>query len=242
MKNLRTWGIIGMGWLGQEFALRLEQSGIPYWGTTSKTFDWRVDEFPQTPCDILLLNTPPLVDIDPAVFVQKIPVRAQQKIIFISSIAVYGSSQGTVTESTPTMPATKNALWLVEVEKLLLKKFSDCVSILRAGGLIGGTRHPVISLAKKPETLLSDAPINLIHRSDLIEIIFAVAKLEKSPAILNAVAAYHPNKSDYYGEWVQKLQLSPIGFSTKSESNKVITSDILPVIYPNWIHPKLDVM
>lgn len=239
MNKRNVWGIIGAGWLGQEVLNRLALSGIDCWSTNRKSFDWRSDEFPAESCDILFLNTPPLTDILPEDFVGKIPIRNGQRIIFISSIAVYGATNGEVTERTPPQPETKNGMWLFAVEQLLLQKFRGHISIIRAGGLIGGTRHPVYFLANKS---IENSRINLIHRNDLVEIIFAISSLEDPPAIVNAVAPNHPYKKDYYGDWVKRLNLPPIKILTDPEDSKIVLSDVLPSIYPIWICPDLDVL
>lgn len=237
MNKQNVWGVVGAGWLGKEVLNRLADLGIESWGTNRKVFDWRFDQFPQKKSDILLLNTPPLTDIAPEVFVHKIPLRPHQRIIFISSIAVYGGVVGEVSEVTQPQPETKNGIWLRHVEDLLMQKFPGKITIVRAGGLIGGTRHPVFFLSNK---MIENARINLIHRSDLIEIIFALAKLEVAPAIVNAVAPYHPLKSEYYGTWAKKLNLPPIQTSLGLADSKVVHSQVLPSIYSNWICPELD--
>ena len=115
----QTWGIIGLGWLGQKLSEHLSQKGIENWGTRSQDFDWGCDDFPTKPCDVLFLNTPPLLQINPENFVAKIPTGGYRRIIFISSISVYGNQAGSITEQTTTEPMTDSARWLVAVENLL---------------------------------------------------------------------------------------------------------------------------
>ncbi len=237
MNKQLVWGVVGAGWLGQEVVDRLSRLGVACWATNRKIFDWGVHEFPEKPCEVLLLNTPPLTAILPEDFVRKIPVRDGQKIIFISSIAVYGSALGEVTEKTPPQPDTKNGLWLCEVEQLLLQKFSGQVCIIRAGGLIGGARHPVFFLSNKTA---ANSRVNLIHRDDLIEIIFTVAAMEKMPFVVNAVSPSHPYKKEYYEGWALKLNLAPPQISQEKEESKIVLSEVLPAIYPHWVNPELD--
>lgn len=234
----KKWGIIGLGWLGSELASRLRKSEIEYWGTTRKEFNWESDDFPSDPCDLLFLNTPPLTNISPLDFVHKINYSG--RIIFISSIGVYGNVTGIITEKTTPNPSTKNGIWLYEVEELLLKKFKNQITIIRAGGLIGGVRHPVISLAQKTSLAIQDGAINLIHRKDLIEIIIAISEQEELYSIVNAVAPYHPLKSTYYNSWSKKLKLAPIQFSDNKEASKIIKSEMLDRIYPHWHCLELD--
>lgn len=238
MNKANTWGIVGAGWLGKELISRLEQANIKYWSTTRKTFDWQFNAFPVAFCDVLFLNTPPLTNLTPEEFVSKIP-SDYKKIIFISSISVYGAASGSVSESTRPEPVTQNGIWLHQVEELLLAKFKGQISIIRAGGLIGGERHPVLSLSKRPEAAVEDAPINMIHRDDLIEIIFSISKMTVPPPIVNAVTPYHPMKSEYYAAWSKILNCDPIRFSSPQGTSKIVTSEVLPEIHPHWLNPNL---
>lgn len=237
----KKWGIIGLGWLGSELAAHLKTLDIDYWGTNRKDFDWEKDTFPEKSSDVLFLNTPPLTNLTPDEFVSKIPPKAG-RIIFISSIGIYGENTGRITEKTIPKPSTPNGLWLLEVEKKLLKNFSNKLTIIRAGGLIGGSRHPVYSLARNRDKLISEGEINLIHRKDLVAIILALSATRLVIPIVNAVAPYHPLKSEYYSQWSEKLGLGPLKFSHKSDFQKIITSQELDSIYQGWYYPQLDVL
>lgn len=238
MKNGNTWGIIGLGWLGESLNEFLRNKNVQSWGTHRSDFNWMTDAFPSASCDVLFLNTPPLVEMPPQQFVAKIP-DSFQKILFVSSISVYGDQEGIVTEDTPLSPVTASGKWLSEVEALLLNKFKNQITIIRPGGLIGGDRHPAISLSKRNRPCASQTPINLIHRDDLTQIIWQASQLLNPPRILNAVAPYHPSKKEYYSEWTEKLGLSAITFEDSAESSKIVSSIHLAEIYPSWIHPTL---
>ncbi|HLT22592.1 MAG TPA: hypothetical protein VKZ84_04080, partial [Bacteriovoracaceae bacterium] len=67
----KKWGIIGLGWLGRSLANRLVEAKQEYWGTTRQNFIWEREDFPVESCDVLLLNTPPLINMSPASFVDK---------------------------------------------------------------------------------------------------------------------------------------------------------------------------
>lgn len=240
MNQSKTWGIVGLGWLGQELSDTLKARGVKTWGTHRQDFDWFRDEFPKKPCDILFLNTPPLVEMPPDVFVGRIPLNITERIIFISSISVYGDQSGILTEKTLPVPKTSNGKWLVSVEQLLLKKFKEHIIIIRPGGLIGGTRHPAFHLSKSQAPCNADTPVNLIHREDLIRIICAASEFSPQPRIINAVAPSHPRKEDYYSAWAKRLGLTPIHFIKADEPNKIIESEHLPELYPDWIYPELN--
>ncbi|AFY00574.1 enzyme of sugar metabolism [Bdellovibrio bacteriovorus] len=236
----QTWGIIGMGWLGQKLSENLSQKGVENWGTRSQDFDWGRDDFPAKSCDVLFLNTPPLVQIAPEAFVAKIPTGDYRRIIFISSISVYGHQAGRITEQAKTLPSTDSARWLVAVEMLLSKKFKDHVTVIRPGGLIGGDRHPAKSLSQSQRSCAGNAPVNLIHRDDLVQIIVAVAEAEAAPSVINAVTPFHPTKKEYYSEWTAKLGIAPVQFTEMQEPAKIVSSDVLPKMYPDWLCPRLD--
>jgi hypothetical protein len=237
--NLNSWGLIGLGWLGKSLADQLQSQQISYWGTTTQDFRWESDEFPHRDCDILFLNTPPLVGIEPKDFVSKIPQKKERRILFVSSISVYGDSEGRVTEATPVSPLTFAAKWLTQVEELLLTRFPEGLTIIRAGGLIGEDRHPVRSLVKSNKVIEGSAVVNLIHREDLVNIILKLAPLENAPKIINAVCPYHPTKSEYYSAQAKKWGLPPLVFEFSTAQGKVVASDFLKNIFPSWIHRTL---
>lgn len=239
MSTKKTWGIIGLGWLGQALAQQLQSSGAKVWGTRTDTFVFGEDPFPTQAADVIFLNTPPILDLTPEQFVAEIALTEKQKLIFISSTSVYGPKQKFCTEDVEPQPWTSNGKWLFEVESLLLKNFKKHVLIIRPGGLIGDKRHPVFSLAKADEISGGLDPINLIHRDDLIGVILKSEELGKT-GLINAVTPFHPAKHEYYNHWASKLNLPKINFNNDYQSAKVVDSKILPSIYKTWRHPKLD--
>lgn len=240
MRKKHVWGIIGLGWLGSALAQQLEQAGQLFWGTHRGDFDWLKDRFPEDFCDVLFLNTPPLLSLDPEDYVGKIPIQKGQRIIFISSTSVYGSQSGEVVESTLPQPLSESQNWLCKVEQSLLEKFKDQVVVIRPGGLIGGARHPVYYLAGCK--LLADglAPVNLIHREDLLKIIMTVAQAPSPPSLINAVAPFHPSRADYYSGWARKLGLPEMSFRQEAKNAKLVKSEVLAIIHTDWNCPLLD--
>ncbi len=236
----QTWGIIGLGWLGKQLAQFLQNKGVLCWGTTTKDFNFEFDPFPEQFCDVLVLNTPPLVNLTPSHFVEKIPSAFNGRIIFISSTSVYGDLYGEITEDSIPLPNSVSARWLFEVENLLANKFSSRVVIIRSAGLIGSDRHPVFRLSQNKKEIEGSALINLIDSADLVRIIFLVSQLEFLPLKLNAVAPYHPTKQEYYGFLAEKLGLAPLLFSSDHAAAKIIHSIILSNFYSEWINLRLE--
>ncbi len=265
VKPLKVWGIIGLGWLGQALADQLQTLKCNVWGTRTDSFVFGHNKFPTQACDVLFLNTPPILDLTPDDFVHQIvlssnssgsaneptdpsnipkekeslTVRSKTKLIFISSTSVYGPTQKFCTEDLKPIPWTANGKWLFEVENLLLEKYKDQVLILRPGGLIGDKRHPVFYFSKSQEISGGQDPINLIHRLDLINIIMQAEALNLS-GVINAVAPYHPGKAEYYNSWAEKLKIKSIAFNNDVQSFKIVDSKILPTFYHSWAYPELD--
>jgi hypothetical protein len=235
MPNTETWGIIGLGWLGGRLSAYLQEEGQAVWGTHRSDFDFRRDSLPTTSCDVLFLNTPPLTDLGPQLFCDKVTVTG--RLIFISSTSVFGMSSGNVTEDTPPTPETDSARWLFAVETLLRERFAERLTVIRPGGLIGGERHPAKHLSGKVEISGGNEKINLIHREDLIGLITSV------PAglpLVHAVAPYHPRKDDYYGEWAEKLKLTRPLFKDSAFGTREIDSAVVSSFYNTWKCPRLD--
>jgi hypothetical protein len=254
MISKKTWGIIGLGWLGQALADQLKTLDIKVWGTRTENptanpneilteaFVFGQNDFPSQTCDVLFINTPPILDLTPTDFVGEIHTpenRDDFKLIFISSTSVYGPRQKHCTEDTQPEPWTANGKWLYEVEKLLQEKYQNKVLILRPGGLIGGERHPVFYFSKSQQVSGGVDPVNLIHRQDLIQIILQAEALNMS-GVINAVAPFHPSKSDYYNGWSKKLKLNSINFSLDVQSLKTVDSVKLPLFYKSWQCERLD--
>lgn len=232
---MRTWGIIGLGWLGQALADHARQNGDQAWGTHRADFTFGTDPFPTRACDVLVLNTPPLTDLAPTEYV--VPANAAGHVIFISSTSVYGAGPGRVTEASPVDPVTDSARWLVAVEAKLRNDFGERVSIVRPGGLIGGQRHPAIYLARGGRAI-EDGPVNLIHRADLIRILMVLADAPRP--LVNAVSPHHPDKSAYYGAWARRMNLGEVRVDRARRTERVIDSSVLPQIYPTWACAQLD--
>ncbi|MBC7465982.1 MAG: SDR family NAD(P)-dependent oxidoreductase [Bdellovibrio sp.] len=237
---MQTWGIVGLGWLGTELSKQLVKIGDQVWGTHRSDFDFVTDSFPEKFCDVLFLNTPPLFrKISAKDFVDKVAVDSKTKLIFISSTSVYGTNAGVMNEMTIPNPTTESAQWLVEVEERLRSKFKERLTIIRPGGLIGGNRHPIYSLSQKAEVAGGNQKLNLIHRSDLIQIIIAAAS-DDEIKLVNAVAPFHPRKDAYYTDWAQKLNLPIPQFTDLSTGDREVWSDVVHVLHPNWICSHLD--
>lgn len=247
--------ILGCGWLGMPLAKALIEKKSKIKGsTTSKEkkailksakiqpfiialetdkIEGNITSFLEK-SSILIIDIPPKLRKENAdSFVTKIKLliphiehSSIEKVLFISSTAVYGKSnlEGIVTEKTETEPDTESGKQLIEVEQLLQNNENFKTTILRFGGLIGEDRNPVTTLVKKQNTD-GDAPVNLIDQKDCIAIILEIINQNCWGEIFNAVAPLHPTREEYYTQKAAELGLPKPQFtSEKTMSYKIISS------------------
>lgn len=244
----KTIAIAGLGWLGQPLAYRLATLGYTVKGsvtTVEKATLLQQNGFDVYPVEIsesgiegevqALLNNADclIVMIPPGLrkntgadyvlkmihLLQEIRNSSVSKIILVSSTSVYSDSQGKVTEKDEPAPDTIAGKQLRQVEELFLNTEELQTTIVRFGGLIGGSRQPVKYLAGRKDLADGDAPVNLIHRDDCINILVEILKQDAFGKVFNAVNPDHPKKSDYYIQKAKELNLEPPTFS-EAESNE----------------------
>ncbi|QOG03250.1 SDR family oxidoreductase [Flavobacterium sp. MDT1-60] len=186
--------------------------------------------------EILIIDIPPKLrantDSSRKIFVEKIETLIPfiekstiKKVLFVSSTSVYGDQNDLITEETHLNPETESGKQLVLAEAILQKNQNFETTILRFGGLIGEDRHPVKFLAGKENLENPDAPVNLIHQNDCIQIIEKIIRQSKWNEVFNAVAPFHPTRQDYYTQKAKEQNLILPKFSIeKSNIKKVISS------------------
>ncbi|MEZ4875250.1 MAG: SDR family NAD(P)-dependent oxidoreductase [Flavobacteriaceae bacterium] len=256
-------GIAGMGWLGVPLAQHLRLLGYPIKGSVTslekatqlqqsgfEVYSVTVSEEGMKGSVHAFLNhlETLIVMIPPGLrnntgsdyvlkmthFLKEIEASPVQKCVFISSTSVYGDGQGTVTEAAIPKPNHEAGRQLFQVEQLFFNARFRC-SIVRFGGLIGGTRQPVRYLAGREALSGGEAPVNLIHRDDCIGILSAIVQQNAFGHIFNAVHPSHPLKKDYYHQKALEMNLSPPSFSKEQEtSHKKVNSINVPSLlnYP----------
>ncbi|MCZ4317773.1 NAD(P)H-binding protein [Aequorivita viscosa] len=130
-----------------------------------------------------------------------------KKVILVSSTSVYDDSQGNVTEKDDPKPETIAGKQLRQVEELFINLDGIHTTIVRLGGLIGGSRQPAKYLAGRKDLADGNAPVNLIHRDDCIKILIEILKQDAFGTIFNAVNPNHPQKAEYYIQKAKELGL-----------------------------------
>ena len=155
-----------------------------------------------------------------------------EKVILVSSTSVYDDVQGEVTEKSSPKPAGMAGKQLLEVEQLFFTSTKIKTSIVRFGGLFGGSRQPTRYLAGRDNLIDGNAPVNLIHRLDCIGILSEIIRQDAFGHIFNAVTPQHPTKSDYYTKKAIKLGLFPPSFAKAEEDEvfKQVDSELLDLV------------
>lgn len=251
-------GVIGCGWLGLPLAISFVKDGYTVHGsTTSKEKVAHLAKEGITPfmislsedgikgdisgflshIDALVINVPPKLRGKGAKenYVKKMYLLHQEinkanidKIIFISSTSVYGGIDGEVTEKTIPQPSTESGRQLLASEEIFKNDTGLQTTIIRFGGLIGPERHPVTMLSGRQGLSNGNAPINLIHLNDCINIIKTTIYNNWWNDIFNGVYPYHPSKEKYYIQKALELGIqAPDYISDNKSTGKIVQSQAL---------------
>jgi len=240
----KTIAIAGMGWLGVPFAQHLMTLGYKVKGSVTSikkasklqktgfnAFPLEISEagvrgevsafFKDAACLVIMIppglrrNTGANHVLKMTHFLTEIEKSEVKKVILVSSTSVYDDHQGNVTEKDIPKPKSEAGKQLVQVEQLFFNAPFIETTIVRFGGLFGGNRQPVTYLAGRKELRGGNAPVNLIHRDDCIQILTEIIKQEAFGRIFNAVTPQHPVKEVYYSKMAKKLQLEMPQFKTE---------------------------
>lgn len=242
----RVVAIAGMGWLGLPLAQRLQLLGYKVKGSVTrlekandlqqKGFDVYAMTVTEdgihgsianllSQVEVLVIMIPPGLRnntgsdfvLKMTYFLEAVKLADVPKVILVSSTSVYGDAQGKVTEKDPPIPETQVGKQLLQVEQLFFNS-GISTSIVRFGGLYGGSRQPVRYLAGRSELRGGNSPINLVHRDDCLQILSEIIKKDAFGQIFNAVMPTHQKKRDYYQKMALELGLDPPHFTEESSS------------------------
>ncbi len=240
-----TISILGAGWLGLPLGKALLAEGHTVKGSTTReekmeqlqkaslqVFLIDLDKDDELPSaffgsDLLIITLPP-GRRDPKVLesytgrIQKI-IKALtsstvEYLIYTSSTGVYGDQEGEVTESSPLNPTTSSSKAVVQAEKLL-KDTGRSLTILRLAGLVGGDRKAGRFLAGKKGLANGEAPVNLVHRDDVVRAVQAIIRESAWNEIFNICADEHPSREVFYTQQATLLGLEPPEFVSE-KTNK----------------------
>lgn len=236
--------IIGCGWVGTELAKSLIAEDIKVYGSTrsaKKASNLRsigIDPviLELTKNEVVSTNLPKvdavLISISPGRGDQRtqypnhirklseLLASSNQQIIMFSSTSAYKEKMGTVVEN-DARPDSSSQNAILSAEGELRQIIPDSV-ILRLGGLFGSDRHPVKYLAGRDEISSGDAPVNLVHREDVIKATVSVMTQKIHGQIFNVCSDHHPTKAELYTKLANKLALETPSFNSGGTDEKLV--------------------
>lgn len=195
--------------------------------------------------DTLIIAFPPKLQKNPDAnfvskmshFVNALEQTAVKNIIYISSTSVFEDQlKGdvgfrVVTEDVQPDGTSNKARQLIEGENLLKNASKFNTTIVRFGGLIGNGRHPAKYLSGKKELKNAQAPVNLIHIEDCLDILTLILEQEAFGTIFHGVNPIHQSKKEYYQFKAETMDLEKPLFDNEAISKgKVIYSKRLNTV------------
>lgn len=274
MSSITSVGIVGCGWLGKALAIKLKALNISVMATRS-TVENAAELTEQNinckvlnlPCQQVALNDHDIfnnqcliISITPQIRhgrddyakkVYQLLIAAKEsttveKIILLSSTAVYNGLTGEVNEGTELDANADKVALLNQAEKIMLS-FNHCdpfydlnaanantatnepkrAYILRLSGLVGPNRHPGKFLVNDRMFKHPDASVNLIHQQDAVGLILSLLESGLSGGFFNGVSETIASKKDYYQSAAKTLDLPAPKFeeysATESTASKIVS-------------------
>lgn len=240
--------VVGCGWLGQPLAQQLKESGHSIVATCRseekhKTLEqqgflshiYQLGDASSGDAlraifrsSLLILNLPPggrhiqaeLYTTQMCRLISEAHQHGVNKLIFVSTTAVYGDVEGEVCEDTPLGPITASGAAHQVIELHAKNVYAQDVCILRLAGLVGEDRHPAKYLAGKKEISGAQQSVNLIHQQDVINAIKAIIQQTQYGQVLHLCADEHPSRQDYYTWACARLGLQAPEFLNEDKANK----------------------
>lgn len=188
--------------------------------------------------DTIIINIPPGLRSHPdknhvaeiAHLIAEIEANKIKNVLYIGSTSVFRDTNNfsVITNLTTPNNNTKSSKQLIEIEQTLRNNSNFNTTILRFGGLFGEDRHPANHLSGRKDVANPNAPINLIHKLDCINIIHLILKNNIWNLDLNASYPIDTNKKTYYTNYCKKHKLPIPEFNTiKKSVGKRIDSSYL---------------
>ena len=246
MKNV---SILGAGWVGKALAYHLEQHYHIKASVQSKSSFNSLDiedkfllnsnnnyfhqDFYST--DTLVIAIPPRGEYLELLTRVLTYINPKTQLILLSSTSIYQQTHGRVIER-DSHTIIENHSLMLQAEQLLQRKHPYLI-ILRLGGLMGYNR--IAGKYSEGTTIRQNAPVNHIHRDDVVEIIKQIIEKSIRNEVFNAVAPKHPSKQELYNKNAKQFSFQPTTFERSEVEGRTISSQKLiehlkyEFIYPN---------
>lgn len=156
-----------------------------------------------------------------------------KKLLYISTSAVYGDSQGAwIDETAPLQPAASRGQRRLHAEQTV-REWSQMnrvpVVILRVAGIYGPGKLPLERLKKRLPVLRSEeSPYsNRIHASDLVTICQLAMQKGRSGEAYNVTDGHPTTMCDYFQQIASRLDMSPLPEIGRVEAEQVLSAGML---------------
>jgi nucleoside-diphosphate-sugar epimerase len=257
--------VLGCGWLGLALARSLVQAGHRVVGTSTTPdtlndmqaigiephllrlgadFDPAADALLHrllSDTDVLVLNVPPraaAAGAYPALLrpVHRAVAAAGTKcVLFVSSTSVY-PNEPRVMRETDAISNRDAASDVLRAEGHFVPRYGQWKStVVRLGGLMGPGRAPGRFLAGRQGLDQGNAPVNLVHLTDVVGVLSGVIQQGLWGHTFNVCANQHPRRRDFYPAAARFLHLESPVFKEEVESEvsgKTIDSSLIRHLLP----------
>lgn len=252
--KLRRISVLGCGWLGLPLAEGLVRQGHTVHGSTTSREkltqlaaagirshrlvlgdDLDGDDLDAFfACDVLVFCVPPSSGETAYPDVVSAVRRAAEAagtgwVLMTSSTSVYPDLDGVVTESDAGahegVVLRRNGADVLAAERVFYAATAFDTTVLRLAGLYGYGRHPGRYFAGKQGLAGGEAPVNLVHRDDVIGVVAAVLEHEARGATFNVCADHHPTRRRIYSDYAERFGLEPPVFNgAEAEGYKIVSN------------------
>ena len=261
--GLPTVLVLGCGWLGMALARQLAASGHRVLGTTTTPDNLpimaaagieghllRLGSDYGAPAeallhrllsaaDVLVLNVPPRAAAAGAYPALLRPIHrtvaaaGTPHVLFVSSTSVY-PNEPRVMRETDAISTRDAASDVLRAEGHFVPRYGQWKStVVRLGGLIGPERAPGRFLAGRQGLDQGNAPVNLVHLTDVVGVLSCIIERGAWGHTFNVCADQHPRRHDFYPAAAQFLNLTAPTFKDEQGvSGKTIDSSLVRSIVP----------
>ena len=148
-------------------------------------------------------------------------------VVFTSSTSVYPELGRVVTETDAGGDVSESGRAILEAETLVSAHNG---TILRLAGLYGYARQPGRRLAGR-DISGGDAPVNLVHRDDVVEVLVRVLEHNLRGLTLNVCADRHPARREVYTRQAERYGFPPPRFvEPHAQDYKMVSNEALKSI------------
>jgi hypothetical protein len=233
-KSSKTISILGCGWVGKALYHHLKPSYLIKASVQSESSfkklevpkkyilnpdnHFKNNDFYKT--NVLIISLPPRGDYLSYLNSILQQIQSSTQLILLSSTSVYTQTSGIVNEK-DTKNIEKPSLML-QGERLVQKHYPD-VLILRLGGLMGYDR--VAGKYTAGKTLAHDAPLNMVHRDDVVAVIAQCINNKIKNSVVNLITPLKQTKKELYDHHAEMYGFEKTYFESLELKGKKVSCE-----------------